>query len=152
MCYSSTFSAKIRILVDPPGWGLDARLTTLLCKKVAVTKSKEVKTGCNLTESSKEGYGQKKGSFTIVVVLVVVDDDDDDDDDENISFHIEPWIDNSSRSSRVRIRNTNRYTASFGEMSWMDKKDCLIKVNTATFTRDSLIGNVHIWVFVRIPE
>jgi hypothetical protein len=30
----------------PSGWGLDARLTNLLCKKKsAVAKSKEVKTG-----------------------------------------------------------------------------------------------------------
>jgi hypothetical protein len=34
---------------------LNARLTTLLCKKIIVAKSKEVKTGCNLAETSKEG-------------------------------------------------------------------------------------------------
>jgi hypothetical protein len=28
----------------PPHWGLDTRLTTLLCKKTAVMKSKKVKT------------------------------------------------------------------------------------------------------------
>jgi hypothetical protein len=28
-----------------PGWGFDARLTTLFFKKIAVAKSKEVKTG-----------------------------------------------------------------------------------------------------------
>jgi hypothetical protein len=40
---------------------LDARLTTLLCKKtIIVTKSKEVKTGYNLAESSKGGYGSRK--------------------------------------------------------------------------------------------
>jgi hypothetical protein len=44
--------------------GLDARLTTLLCTKISVVKSKEVKTGCNLAESSKESYA---------------DDDDNDD-------------------------------------------------------------------------
>jgi hypothetical protein len=26
---------------DPPGWGLDAVLTTLLCKKIIVAKSKK---------------------------------------------------------------------------------------------------------------
>jgi hypothetical protein len=36
---------------------LDAGLTTLLCKKIIVTKSEEVKTGRHLAESSKEGYG-----------------------------------------------------------------------------------------------
>jgi hypothetical protein len=29
----------------PPGWGLAARLMTLLCKKIIVAKSKEVKAG-----------------------------------------------------------------------------------------------------------
>jgi hypothetical protein len=48
----------------PPGSGLDARLTTLLCKKNSVAKSKEVITGwpnsqkwTTLVESSNEGYG-----------------------------------------------------------------------------------------------
>jgi hypothetical protein len=36
---------------------LDARLTTLLRKKNLFAKSKEVKTGCNVAESAKEGYG-----------------------------------------------------------------------------------------------
>jgi hypothetical protein len=36
-------------------WGLDAGLTTLLCIKIIFAKSKEVKTGHDLTESSKEG-------------------------------------------------------------------------------------------------
>jgi hypothetical protein len=40
----------------PPDWGLDVRLTKLLRKGITVTKSKELKTGCNLAESSKEGY------------------------------------------------------------------------------------------------
>jgi hypothetical protein len=30
---------------------------TLLCKKLLLQNPKEVKTGCNLAESSKEGYG-----------------------------------------------------------------------------------------------
>jgi hypothetical protein len=34
---------------------MDARLTALTCKKITVAKSKEVKTGRNLAESSKEG-------------------------------------------------------------------------------------------------
>jgi hypothetical protein len=42
---------------------------TLLCKKINVAKSKEVKTGCNLAESSKEGYELKRCCFT--------NDDDD---------------------------------------------------------------------------
>jgi hypothetical protein len=33
---------------------------TLLCKKIIVAKSKEVKSGCNLAEPSKKGYGSKR--------------------------------------------------------------------------------------------
>jgi hypothetical protein len=33
------------LLPGPPGWGLDARLITLLCKKITVAKSKQVNTG-----------------------------------------------------------------------------------------------------------
>jgi hypothetical protein len=35
-------------------------LTTLLRKNITVTKSQEVKTGCNLAESFTEGYGSKR--------------------------------------------------------------------------------------------
>jgi hypothetical protein len=38
---------------------LDDILTTLLCKTITVAKSKEVKTGSNLSESSKEDHGSK---------------------------------------------------------------------------------------------
>jgi hypothetical protein len=49
---------------------LDARLTTLLCeKKIIVAKSKEVKTGSNLSESSKEGYGSKTAVLPEVVMM-----------------------------------------------------------------------------------
>jgi hypothetical protein len=40
---------------------MDAWLTTLLCKKINVAKSKEVKTGTNLTGSSKESDGSRSG-------------------------------------------------------------------------------------------
>jgi hypothetical protein len=52
--------------------GLDAGLTTLLCKRSIVAKSKEVKTGSSLAEFSKEGWGSKKRYFA--------SDDDVDDD------------------------------------------------------------------------
>jgi hypothetical protein len=42
----------------------------LLCKNNIVAKSKEVKTGCSLAESSKESYGSKRGCSA--------NDDDDD--------------------------------------------------------------------------
>jgi hypothetical protein len=38
----------------PTGWVLDARLTTLLSKRITVAKAKEIKTGSNLVEISKE--------------------------------------------------------------------------------------------------
>jgi hypothetical protein len=53
---------KYRDLILQVG-GLDMRLTILLCKKITVVKSKEVKTGwynsqewTNLAEPFKEGY------------------------------------------------------------------------------------------------
>jgi hypothetical protein len=33
----------------------------LFCKHIIAAKFKEVKPGCNLAESSKEGYGSKRG-------------------------------------------------------------------------------------------
>jgi hypothetical protein len=52
----------------PPGWGLDARLTTLLCKKI-VTKSKDVKTRFNLAEYSEEGYGSKSYVLPMMITF-----------------------------------------------------------------------------------
>jgi hypothetical protein len=43
---------------------LNASLTTLLCKRITVAKTKEAKTGCNLAESSKEGHDSQKGCFS----------------------------------------------------------------------------------------
>jgi hypothetical protein len=45
---------------------LDARLTTLLCKKIIVAESKEVNTGwfTNLAEYSKENYDSKAGGLS----------------------------------------------------------------------------------------
>jgi hypothetical protein len=43
---------------------LDGRLTALLCKKkITIAKTKEVKPGRNLAESSKEVFGFKMGCF-----------------------------------------------------------------------------------------
>lgn len=57
------------------GCGLDARLTTLLCKEFTIAKSQEVKTGwpnsqeeTSLTESAKEGCVSER--------TVIADDDD----------------------------------------------------------------------------
>jgi hypothetical protein len=50
---------------------LDARLTTLLCKEIIVAKSKETNTGCNVAESSEEGYSSKRVVLTVTVVVVI---------------------------------------------------------------------------------
>jgi hypothetical protein len=50
--------------------GLDARLTTLLCKEDIVVISKEVKTGCNLAKSSEEGYGSKVAVFPMMTTTI----------------------------------------------------------------------------------
>jgi hypothetical protein len=42
---------------------------TLLCKKITVTKSKEVKNRCNMVESSKGGYGSKRAVTTTTTRL-----------------------------------------------------------------------------------
>jgi hypothetical protein len=47
---------------------LDARLTTLLCKKITVAKSKELKTGRNLAEPSKECYGPKRSVLPVMMM------------------------------------------------------------------------------------
>jgi hypothetical protein len=48
---------------------LDAKLTTLLCEKgkITVPKCKEVKTGCSLAESSKEGCGSKRVALPVMI-------------------------------------------------------------------------------------
>jgi hypothetical protein len=51
---------------------LDARLTTLFCKTVIVAKSKEVKTGCNLTEISREGYDSKEAILPMMMMMMMI--------------------------------------------------------------------------------
>jgi hypothetical protein len=50
---------------------LDTRLLTLLCKKITVAKSKEVKTGYNLAESSKKGYGSKRAVLPLMMMIML---------------------------------------------------------------------------------
>jgi hypothetical protein len=64
------FKYVIYPLYGPPGWVLDARLATLLCKTLLLRNPK--KPGSNLTKAFKECYGSKKGCFA------KVDEDDDD--------------------------------------------------------------------------
>jgi hypothetical protein len=42
----------------------------LLCKNIIVAKSKEVKTGCNLAGSSKEGYGSKRAVLPTMMMMM----------------------------------------------------------------------------------
>jgi hypothetical protein len=51
---------------------LDARLVNLLCKRITVAKSKEVKTGCNLAESSKEACGSKMAVLPVMVMMMMM--------------------------------------------------------------------------------
>jgi hypothetical protein len=51
---------------------LEARPTTLLCKQIIVAKSKEVKTGSNLAESSKGGYGSKSAVLPMMVMMMMM--------------------------------------------------------------------------------
>jgi hypothetical protein len=53
----------------PLSWALNARMTTLLCKKKIVTKSKEVKTRCNLAESSKEDSSKR----AVLPMMMMID-------------------------------------------------------------------------------
>jgi hypothetical protein len=44
----------------------------LLCIKIIVTKSKEVKTGCNLAESSKEGCGSNRVVLPMMMMMMMM--------------------------------------------------------------------------------
>jgi hypothetical protein len=79
----------------PPAWGLDAGLTTLLCKKKKfVTKSKEMKTGCNL-----QTLRRKRGQC-------FANDDDDDDDEGSLQYSqkhsIQPHPESGRSSSYIQ--------------------------------------------------
>jgi hypothetical protein len=41
----------------------------MLCKKIMVVKCKEVKSGCNLAESSTEGYGSKRVVLLMMLMM-----------------------------------------------------------------------------------
>jgi hypothetical protein len=43
----------------------------LLRKKIIVPKSKEVKIGCNLAESSKEGYGPQRAVLPMIMMMMM---------------------------------------------------------------------------------
>jgi hypothetical protein len=43
----------------------------LLCKNIIVAQSKEVKTGSNLAESSKEGYGSERTDLPLMMMMMM---------------------------------------------------------------------------------
>jgi hypothetical protein len=43
-------------------------MTALFCEKNNVAKSKDVKPGCNLAESSKEGYGSERAVLPVMMI------------------------------------------------------------------------------------
>jgi hypothetical protein len=51
---------------------LDARLTTFALKKNIVAKSKEVKTGCNMAQSSKEDCGSKRAVLPMLIMMAMM--------------------------------------------------------------------------------
>jgi hypothetical protein len=51
---------------------LEAGLTTLLYKQIAVEKSKEVKTACNLAEPSEEGCGSKRTNVLPAMMMMIM--------------------------------------------------------------------------------
>jgi hypothetical protein len=51
---------------------LEARLTTLLCKRIIVARFKQMKTGCNLAEFSKEGYGSKGAVLPLMMMMMMM--------------------------------------------------------------------------------
>jgi hypothetical protein len=44
--------------------------TTFLCKKIIISKSKEVKPGCNMAESAKECYGSERAVLSVMMMLL----------------------------------------------------------------------------------
>jgi hypothetical protein len=48
---------------------LDARLTTLLCK-IYWIRNRKKKNRCNLTESSKEGYGSRMAVLPMMMMMM----------------------------------------------------------------------------------
>jgi hypothetical protein len=51
---------------------LDARLTTMLCKRISDVKYKDVKTGSILAEFSKDGYGSKSALLQMMMMMVMM--------------------------------------------------------------------------------
>jgi hypothetical protein len=51
---------------------LDPRLTALLCRKSIVAKSKEVETGCHMTEFSEEGCGSKNAILPMMMMMMIM--------------------------------------------------------------------------------
>jgi hypothetical protein len=46
-------------------------MTTFSVKKITAAKSKEMKTGCNLAGSSKEGCGSKRAVLLVMMMIII---------------------------------------------------------------------------------
>jgi hypothetical protein len=57
--------------LGPPGWGLDATLSTWLCETINVAKSKDVKTGSNPAESCEEGYDSNGAILPMIIMITL---------------------------------------------------------------------------------
>jgi hypothetical protein len=68
-------------------------MTTLLCKRVTVAKFKEVKTGSNLAESSKEYYGSKRAVLPMMKMMIYL----------NYPSHLLPTVDTEILAYRITI-------------------------------------------------
>jgi hypothetical protein len=51
---------------------LDARLTTLLSKKITAAKFKDVKTGSILEEFCNEGYGERNDVWPMMMMMIMM--------------------------------------------------------------------------------
>jgi hypothetical protein len=50
--------------------GVGRKADDLLCERITLAKSKDVKTGCTLADSSKEGYGSKRAVLPVMMMMI----------------------------------------------------------------------------------
>jgi hypothetical protein len=57
--------------INTENWSSEFEIRGSLCKRNIVAKSKEAKTGCNLVESSKKGYGSNMGYLPMMTISAI---------------------------------------------------------------------------------
>jgi hypothetical protein len=55
---------RLKWVLGPPGWGLDERLATNLCKTVSAEKTQTIETG-GLSRQTKQGLRTRDGNYKI---------------------------------------------------------------------------------------